>query len=100
MPIVTASLTSYVEVWRALSSEVNLVAGAGQGQPPGGAQRAQVADLGGLRVVREQRPVAERPGPELELRPRHDDLSGPERGEPADVVVVRNTSAALACLVP
>jgi hypothetical protein len=31
-PIVTASLTSYVEVWRALSSEVNLVAGAGRVQ--------------------------------------------------------------------
>jgi hypothetical protein len=31
-PIVTASLTSYVELWRALSSEVNLVAGAGRVQ--------------------------------------------------------------------
>src|SRR3989449_5727038 len=29
-PIVTASLTSYVELWRALSSQVNLVAGAGR----------------------------------------------------------------------
>ena len=31
-PIVTASLTSYLELWRALSSEVNLVAGAGRVQ--------------------------------------------------------------------
>jgi len=31
-PIVTASLTSYVELWRALSSDVNLVAGAGRVQ--------------------------------------------------------------------
>jgi len=31
-PIVTASLTSYVELWRALSSQVNLVAGAGRVQ--------------------------------------------------------------------
>ncbi len=31
-PIVTASLTSYVELWRALSSDVNLVAGAGRAQ--------------------------------------------------------------------
>ena len=31
-PIVTASLTSYVELWRALSSRVNLVAGAGRVQ--------------------------------------------------------------------
>jgi len=31
-PIVTASLTSYVELWRALSSEVNLVGGAGRVQ--------------------------------------------------------------------
>jgi len=31
-PIVTASLTSYVELWRAWSSDVNLVAGAGRVQ--------------------------------------------------------------------
>jgi len=31
-PIVTASLTSYVELWRALSSDVNLVTGAGRVQ--------------------------------------------------------------------
>jgi hypothetical protein len=31
-PIMTASLTSYVELWRALSSRVNLVAGAGRVQ--------------------------------------------------------------------
>ncbi len=31
-PIVTASLTSYVELWRALSSDVNLVSGAGRVQ--------------------------------------------------------------------
>jgi len=31
-PIVTASLVSYVELWRALSSEVNLVAGVGRVQ--------------------------------------------------------------------
>src|SRR5206468_11416672 len=31
-PIVSASLTSYVELWRALSSQVNLVAGAGRVQ--------------------------------------------------------------------
>src|SRR6266481_7102859 len=31
-PIVTASLTSYIELWRALSSQVNLVAGAGRVQ--------------------------------------------------------------------
>jgi len=31
-PIVTASLTSYVELWRALSSQVNLAAGAGRVQ--------------------------------------------------------------------
>jgi len=31
-PIVTTSLTSYVELWRALSSDVNLVAGAGRVQ--------------------------------------------------------------------
>ena len=31
-PIVTANLTSYVELWRALSSQVNLVAGAGRVQ--------------------------------------------------------------------
>ena len=31
-PIVTASLTSYVELWRALSSRVNLAAGAGRVQ--------------------------------------------------------------------
>jgi len=31
-PIVTASLTSYVELWRAFSSDVNLVAGAGRVQ--------------------------------------------------------------------
>ncbi len=31
-PIVTASLTSYVELWRALSSDVNLVPGAGRVQ--------------------------------------------------------------------
>ena len=31
-PIVTASLTSYVELWRALSSQVNLVTGAGRVQ--------------------------------------------------------------------
>ena len=31
-PIVTASLTSYVELWRALSSQVNLVGGAGRVQ--------------------------------------------------------------------
>jgi len=31
-PIVTSSLTSYVELWRALSSDVNLVAGAGRVQ--------------------------------------------------------------------
>jgi len=29
-PIVTSGLTSYVELWRAVSSQVNLVAGAGQ----------------------------------------------------------------------
>src|SRR2546430_14848580 len=40
-PIVTASLTSYLELWRALSSEVNLVAGAGrvQGGEAGGLYR-------------------------------------------------------------
>jgi hypothetical protein len=31
-PIVTANLTSYVELWRAFSSDVNLVAGAGRVQ--------------------------------------------------------------------
>jgi hypothetical protein len=31
-PIVTASLTSYVELWRAFSSDVNLLAGAGRVQ--------------------------------------------------------------------
>src|SRR2546427_12027399 len=31
-PIVTSGLTSYVELWRAVSSQVNLVAGAGRGQ--------------------------------------------------------------------
>ena len=31
-PIVTTSLTSYVELWRALSSQVNLMAGAGRVQ--------------------------------------------------------------------
>lgn len=31
-PILTASLTSYVELWRALSSDVNLVSGAGRVQ--------------------------------------------------------------------
>ena len=31
-PIVASSLTSYVELWRALSSDVNLVAGAGRVQ--------------------------------------------------------------------
>src|SRR3989449_6106332 len=31
-PIVTSSLSSYVELWRALSSDVNLVAGAGRVQ--------------------------------------------------------------------
>jgi hypothetical protein len=31
-PIVAASLTSYVELWRALSSEVNLLSGAGRVQ--------------------------------------------------------------------
>src|SRR2546423_12543917 len=31
-PIVTSGLTSYVELWRAVSSQVNLVAGAGRVQ--------------------------------------------------------------------
>src|SRR3989475_9436009 len=44
-PIVTASLTSYVELWRALSSDVNLVAGARRGGGGG-------AGGGGLRPPR------------------------------------------------
>ena len=47
----------------------DLAGPAGQGQPPGIAQLAQVADLAGLDGVRELPPAAHRPGPEVVLRP-------------------------------
>src|SRR5439155_899478 len=41
-PIVTSGLTSYVELWRAVSSQVNLVAGAGRVQGGEALQRIEL----------------------------------------------------------
>src|SRR6266702_6206105 len=50
---------------------------------------AQDLDVGTLRGGREERPGRQRAGAEVVLTRRHDDLSGRERGQVADVVIVR-----------